>query len=112
MLTLILSSAAWLSPSLSGQTTFVYERGKMFNDVDAFRMEQAIDLKKQQTPVYYEKNIPGEQQTVSYKTNIPSYKQGIFFSRDSRSDDYQWPNNTNRLLTWVFTRLDDLAKED
>ena len=78
MLTLILSSAAWLSPSLSGQTTFVYERGKMFNDVDAFRMEQAIDLKKQQTPVYYEKNIPGEQQTVSYKTNIPSYKQGIF----------------------------------
>lgn len=112
MLTLILSSAAWLSPSLSGQTTFVYERGKMFNDVDAFRMEQAIDLKKQQTPVYYEKNIPGEQQTVSYKTNIPSYKQGIFFSRDSRSGDYQWPNNTNRLLTWVFTRLDDLAKED
>ena len=55
MLTLILSSAAWLSPSLSGQTTFVYERGKMFNDVDAFRMEQAIDLKKQQTPVYYER---------------------------------------------------------
>ena len=43
LLTLILSSAAWLSPSLSGQTTFVYERGKMFNDVDAFRMEQAID---------------------------------------------------------------------
>ena len=67
MLTLILSSAAWLSPSLSGQTTFVYERGKMFNDVDAFRMEQAIDLKKQQTPVYYEKNIPGEQQTVSHE---------------------------------------------
>lgn len=71
MLTLILSSAAWLSPSLSGQTTFVYERGKMFNDVDAFRMEQAIDLKKQQTPVYYEKNIPGEQQTVSIKRIYP-----------------------------------------
>lgn len=112
LLTLILSGAAWVCPDLTGQTSFVYEKGKMFTDVPAFRMEQIIGLGSQQTPVYYEKHIPGKQQTVSYRIEIPAYKQGIFFSRDSRPGDYQWPNNTNRLLPWVFNRLDDLTQED
>lgn len=112
LLTLILSGAAWVCPGLTGQTSFVYEKGKMFTDVPAFRMEQIIGLGSQQTPVYYEKHIPGKQQTVSYRIEIPAYKQGIFFSRDSRPGDYQWPNNTNRLLPWVFNRLDDLTQED
>ena len=112
LLTLILSGAAWVCPGLTGQTSFVYEKGKMFTDVTAFQMEHSIGLGTQQTPVYYEKNIPGKQQTVSYRIEIPAYKQGIFFSRDSRPGDYQWPNNTNRLLPWVFNRLDDLTQED
>ena len=112
LLTLILSGAAWVCPGLTGQTSFVYEKGEMFTDVTAFRMEQIIGLGSQQTPVYYEKHIPGKQQTVSYRIEIPAYKQGIFFSRDSRPGDYQWPNNTNRLLPWVFNRLDDLTQED
>lgn len=112
LLTLILSGAAWVCPDLTGQTSFVYEKGKMFTDVPAFRMEQIIGLGSQQTPVYYEKHIPGKQQTVSYRIEIPAYKQGIFFSRDSRPGDYQWPNNTNRLLPWVFNRLDDLTQAD
>lgn len=112
LLTLILSGAAWVCPDLTGQTSFVYEKGKMFTDVPAFRMEQIIGLGSQRTPVYYEKHIPGKQQTVSYRIEIPAYKQGIFFSRDSRPGDYQWPNNTNRLLPWVFNRLDDLTQED
>ncbi len=112
LLTLILSGAAWVCPGLTGQTSFVYEKGKMFTDVPAFRMEQIIGLGSQQTPVYYEKHIPGKQQTVSYRIEIPAYKQGIFFSRDSRPGDYQWPNNTNRLLPWVFNRLDDLTQAD
>lgn len=112
LLTLILSGAVWVCPDLTGQTSFVYEKGKMFTDVPAFRMEQIIGLGSQQTPVYYEKHIPGKQQTVSYRIEIPAYKQGIFFSRDSRPGDYQWPNNTNRLLPWVFNRLDDLTQED
>ena len=112
LLTLILSSAAWTCPALTGQTSFVYEKGKMFTDIPAFRMEQVIGLSTQQTPVYYEKNIPEKQQTISYRIEIPPYKQGIFFSRDSRPDDYQWPNNTNRLLPWVFNRLDDLTQVD
>ncbi|MCD8135882.1 MAG: alpha-galactosidase [Parabacteroides gordonii] len=112
LLTLILSGAAWVCPDLTGQTSFVYEKGKMFTDVTASQMEHSIGLGTQQTPVYYEKNIPGKQQTVSYRIEIPAYKQGIFFSRDSRPGDYQWPNNTNRLLPWVFNRLDDLTQED
>ena len=112
LLTLILSGAAWVCPGLTGQTSFVYEKGKMFTDVTASQMEHSIGLGTQQTPVYYEKNIPGKQQTVSYRIEIPAYKQGIFFSRDSRPGDYQWPNNTNRLLPWVFNRLDDLTQED
>lgn len=112
LLTLILSGAAWVCPGLTGQTSFVYEKGKMFTDVPAFRMEQIIGLGSQQIPVYYEKHIPGKQQTVSYRIEIPAYKRGIFFSRDSRPGDYQWPNNTNRLLPWVFNRLDDLTQED
>ena len=111
LLTLILSGAAWVCPGLTGQTSFVYEKGKMFTDVTASQMEHSIRLGTQQTPVYYEKNIPGKQQTVSYRIEIPTYKQGIFFSRDSRPGDYQWPNNTNRLLPWVFNRLDDLTQE-
>lgn len=112
LLTLILSGAAWVCPGLTGQTSFVYEKGKMFTDVTASQMEHSIGLGTQQTPVYYEKNIPGKQQTVSYRIEIPAYKRGIFFSRDSRPGDYQWPNNTNRLLPWVFNRLDDLTQED
>lgn len=84
LLTLILSGAAWVCPGLTGQTSFVYEKGKMFTDVTAFQMEHSIGLGTQQIPVYYEKNIPGKQQTVSYRIEIPTYKRGIFFSRDSR----------------------------
>ena len=57
LLTLILSGAAWVCPGLTGQTSFVYEKGKMFTDVTAFQMEHSIGLGTQQTPIYYEKNI-------------------------------------------------------
>lgn len=112
LVTLILSGAAWICPSLTGQTSFVYKKGKLFTDVTAFRMEKPIRMEKLQAPVYYEKNIPRKQQTVSYQIDIPAYKQGIFFSRDYRPGDYQWPNNTNRLLPWVFNSLKDLTQSD
>lgn len=112
LIALILSGVAWICSGLIGQTSFVYEKGKMFTNIAAFRMEKAIQQEKLSTPVYYEKHIPGKQQTVSYQIDIPAYKQGIFFSRDYRPGDYQWPNNTNRLLPWVFNRLDDLTQKD
>lgn len=93
------------------QPSFVYEKGKMFEDIATFQMTKAISLAKLQAPVFYEQAVPEGQQTLSYKIEIPEYKRGIFFSRDSRPSDYQWPNNTNRLLPWVFTRLDDLTKD-
>ena len=84
----------------------------MFNDITAVQMDKAVNIEELQSPVFYEKNIPAKQQTIAYRVTIPAYKQGIFFSRDSRPGDYQWPNNTNRLLPWVFNRLEDLTKDD
>ena len=62
--------------------------------------------------IIYEQQVPEHQGTLSYKVALPLYVRGIFFSRDSRPDDYQWPNNTNRLLPWVFSRLEDLTRSD
>ena len=111
LFSLLLGSAVWLSPPVLGQTSFVYEKGKIFNDIITFQMTKAVSLAKLQAPVFYEQAIPDGQQTLSYKIEVPEYKQGIFFSRDFRPGDYQWPNNTNRLLPWGFTRLEDLTKD-
>ena len=108
----ILLGSAIISTSMKGQTSFTYEKGKMFNDITAVQMDKAVNIEELQSPVFYEKNIPAKQQTIAYRVTIPAYKQGIFFSRDSRPGDYQWPNNTNRLLPWVFNRLEDLTKDD
>lgn len=108
----ILLGSAIISTSMKGQTSFTYEKGKMFNDITAVQMDKAVNIEELQSPVFYEKNIPAKQQTIAYRITIPAYKQGIFFSRDSRPGDYQWPNNTNRLLPWVFNRLEELTKDD
>lgn len=111
LFSLLLGGAVWLSPTAMGQTSFAYEKGKMFNEIAAFQMSETISLAKLQAPVFHEQAIPEGQITLSYKIEIPKYKRGIFFSRDFRPGDYQWPNNTNRLLPWVFTRLEDLTKD-
>ena len=100
--------------SLSAQNPFTYHKGKTYKDVAAYRMEKNIDLNTYtpSTPIIYEQQVPEHQGTLSYKVALPLYVRGIFFSRDSRPDDYQWPNNTNRLLPWVFSRLEDLTRSD
>lgn len=100
--------------SLSAQNPFTYHKGKTYKDVAAYRMEKNIDLSTYtpSTPIIYEQQVPEHQGTLSYKVALPLYVRGIFFSRDSRPDDYQWPNNTNRLLPWVFSRLEDLTRSD
>ena len=84
--------------SLSAQNPFTYHKGKTYKDVAAYRMEKNIDLNTYtpSTPIIYEQQVPEHQGTLSYKVALPLYVRGIFFSRDSRPDDYQWPNNTNR----------------
>ena len=93
--------------SLSAQNPFIYHKGKTYKDVAAYRMEEIIDLNTHtpSTPILYEQQVPEHQSTLSYKVALPLYVRGIFFSRDSRPGDYQWPNNTNRLLPWMFNRL-------
>ena len=86
--------------SLSAQNTFIYHKGKTYKDVAAYRMEEIIDLNTHtpSTPILYEQQVPEHQSTLSYKVALPLYVRGIFFSRDSRPGDYQWPNNMQAFL--------------
>lgn len=90
----------------------VYEKGKLFNTVSSYRMPEILKLDTQSTDILYEGNVPLHQPTLSYQTELPAYIKGMFFSRDSRNGDYQWPNNTNRLLPWSFVRLQDITGAD
>lgn len=96
------------------QNPFIYHKGKTFKDIAAYRMKKNIDLNiyAPSTPILYERQVPEKQNTLSYEIQLPSYVRGAFFSRDSRTDDFQWPNNTNRLLPWMFDRLKDITQEN
>ena len=101
--------------SLSAQNPFIYHKGEdiqrccSLSDGRNHRPEHPYSI---QPPILYEQQVPEHQSTLSYKVALPLYVRGIFFSRDSRPGDYQWPNNTNRLLPWMFNRLEDLTRSD
>lgn len=82
-------------------------------DFSVYSVNWGIDLQTvaSSTPILYERQVPESESTLSYRVALPSYVRGIFFSRDSRPGDYQWPNNTNRLLPWVFSNLEDILQE-
>lgn len=106
----------WISifticPVVSGQTDYTYEKGKSFQNVPAFSMIDGIDLTQVSSTLLSEKSVPEKQQTIAYTVQLPEYSRGIFFSRDSRPEDFEWPNNTNRLLPWTFMQLQDLCNE-
>lgn len=104
----------FVETSMLAQNPFIYHKGKTFKDIAAYRMKKNIDLNiyTPSTPILYERQVPEKQNTLSYEIQLPSYVRGAFFSRDSRTDDYQWPNNTNRLLPWMFDRLKDITQEN
>lgn len=104
----------FVETSMLAQNPFIYHKGKTFKDIAAYRMKKNIDLNiyAPSTPILYERQVPEKQNTLSYEIQLPSYVRGAFFSRDSRTDDYQWPNNTNRLLPWMFDRLKDITQEN
>ncbi len=104
----------FVETSMLAQNPFIYHKGKTFKDIAAYRMKKNIDLNiyVPSTPILYERQVPEKQNTLSYEIQLPSYVRGAFFSRDSRTDDYQWPNNTNRLLPWMFDRLKDITQEN
>ena len=91
------------------QTDYTYEKGKSFKDMPALFMQDSIDLTHISATVSYDRTIPERTQTVAYPVKLPDYVRGIFFSRDSRPGDYEWPNNTNRLLPWTFNHLAELT---
>lgn len=92
-----------------GQANYTYERGKSFRNTDALLMTDTVDLTSISSPIPYKKSIPGQTQTIACPVRLPKYVRGIFFSRDSRPGDFEWPNNTNRLLPWVFNDLKELT---
>lgn len=104
----------FVETSMLAQNPFIYHKGKTFKDIAAYRMKKNIDLNiyVPSTPILYERQVPEKQNTLSYEILLPSYVRGAFFSRDSRTDDYQWPNNTNRLLPWMFDLLKDITQEN
>ncbi|MCD8182534.1 MAG: glycoside hydrolase family 36 [Bacteroides sp.] len=109
---LVLAGIVGNQTTISAQNSFVYEKGKSFRNIAAYDMENAIDLNQLSTPILYENRVPGGQNTLSYSVVLPPYIRGVFFSRDSRPGDYEWPNNTNRLLPWMFNHLEDITRDD
>ena len=91
---------------------FVYQKGKSFKDVQSYPMKKGLNLEKQSSPILYEYQIPKHQNTLSYQITLPNYASGIYFSRDTRPGDFEWPNNTNRLLPWTFKQLKELTQDD
>lgn len=109
-----LSASIFVSTSILAQNPFIYHKGKKYENIAAYRMERTIALNTYtpSTPILFEQQVPARQSTLSYKVILPPYTRGVFFSRDSRSNDYQWPNNTNRLLPWTFNQLKNITQEE
>lgn len=105
----ILISSIFLCPKVFGQTEYTYEKGKSFKNTNALLMTDTVDLTSIFSPIVYENSVPEPIQTLAYPVRLPRYVRGIFFSRDSRPGDFEWPNNTNRLLPWVFNDLKELT---
>jgi len=105
----ILICCTTICPKLFGQIDYTYEKGKSFKDTNALLMADTVDLTSISSPIPYEKSVPEQNQTIAYPIRLPGYVRGIFFSRDSRPGDFEWPNNTNRLLPWCFNDLKELT---
>ncbi|WP_291590553.1 Sip1-related alpha-galactosidase [Bacteroides sp.] len=108
---LLIIASTLIQTTVLAQSPFIYLKGKSFKDVEAYSMKKSLDLGDASATIQYEKQIPKHQSTLSYQIALPAYVRGIFFSRDSHSGDYEWPNNTNRLLPWVFNQLKDITEE-
>ncbi len=89
---------------------FLYKKGKSFEEIKAVPMKTAICPQDLPSSLLYEKNTPDNTSTIAYNLELPPYVRGLFFARDTKQGDYQWPNVTNRLLPWPFEQLSDLVK--
>jgi len=87
----LLTLASTVAPltAVFAQSSFIYEKGKSFKDVNASPMPQTIRLDRTAEPVIYENAVPENATTICYRIQLPSYVRGTFFSRDSRPGDYE-----------------------
>lgn len=108
----LLSCSFATTGTLQAQDSFIYEKGKSFYQVPAYRMDAPIYLDQQNSLLFRADDIPENQSTVTYEIQLPPYVRGLFFSRDDRPGDYGWPNNTNRLLPWSFGQLEELSQKE
>lgn len=90
---------------------FAYHRGKSYFGMPGQEVPDSLEAARLPEGVARLDSGNGTQ-TVWCKLNLPDYVSGIFFSRDNRKGDYQWPNNTNRLLPWPFQHVSEVSHED
>jgi len=109
---LALAGMVFSGTTILAQSTFIYEKGKSFKDVNACQIPEPLRIDGTSAPIMYTETVPDNQSTLCYNIQLPAYVRGAFFSRDSRPGDFEWPNNTNRLLPWMFGRLKDLTQEN
>ena len=109
---LALAGMVFSGTTILAQSTFIYEKGKSFKDVNACQIPEPLRIDGTSAPIMYTETVPDNQSTLCYNIQLPAYVRGVFFSRDSRPGDFEWPNNTNRLLPWMFDRLKDLTQEN
>lgn len=107
----LLVSASSMCLHVFGQSDYTYIKGKSFKNTRSLFINDTINLVAPVPTVIYKESVPEPTQTVSLPLRLPGYVRGIFFSRDSRPGDFEWPNNTNRLLPWAFNELKDITDE-
>lgn len=90
---------------------FAYRRGKSYFGMPGREIPGSLQAAQLPEGVVL---LDGGQgvRTVWSKLDLPDYIAGVFFSRDDREGDHQWPNNTNRLLPWPFQRISELGRDD
>ena len=74
----LLTLASTVAPltAVFAQSSFIYEKGKSFKDVNASPMPQTIRLDRTAEPVIYENAVPENATTICYRIQLPSYVRG------------------------------------
>ena len=96
-------------PKSFGKQITHMKKGKSFKNTNALSMTDTIDLTSISSPIPYKKSIPGQIQTIACPVRLPGTSEVFSSAETPRPGDFEWPNNTNRLLPWVFNDLKELT---
>lgn len=90
---------------------FAYHRGKTYFGMPGREIPGALNAAELPEGVTVIEGGEGVQ-TMWSELDLPEIVSGLFFSRDDRTGDHQWPNNTNRLMPWPFRQIAELTRGD